>query len=66
MMAVHPTQVPFINAAFSPNDAEIAHARAVIAAFAANPGAGAIQLDGKMVDRPHFLAAKRLLAQLPD
>ncbi|WP_026326161.1 HpcH/HpaI aldolase/citrate lyase family protein [Sphingomonas sp. Mn802worker] len=62
MMAIHPAQVPVINAAFSPSDAEITHARAVVDLFAANPGAGALQLDGKMVDAPHLKAAQRLLA----
>ncbi|WP_425228980.1 HpcH/HpaI aldolase/citrate lyase family protein [Sphingomonas sp.] len=62
MLAIHPTQVPVINAAFTLNDAEIAHARAVVALFAANPDAGALQLDGKMVDAPHLKAAQRLLA----
>lgn len=64
MMAIHPTQVAIINAAFAPTEAEIAHARAIISAFADNPGAGAVQLDGKMIDRPHLLAAKRLLDQV--
>lgn len=61
MMAIHPAQVAVINAAFSPSDAEVAHARAVVNLFAANPGAGALQLDGKMVDAPHLKAAERLL-----
>ncbi|HEY6916473.1 MAG TPA: CoA ester lyase [Allosphingosinicella sp.] len=62
MMAIHPAQVPVINAAFTPSEAEIAHAEAVVAAFAANPGAGALQLDGKMIDRPHLVQARRTLA----
>ena len=62
MMAIHPAQVAVINAAFSPSEAEVAHARAVVELFAANPGAGALQLDGKMVDAPHLKAAERLLA----
>lgn len=62
MMAIHPAQVAVINAAFSPSDAEVAHARAVVDLFAAHPGAGALQLDGKMVDAPHLKAAERLLA----
>ena len=62
MMAIHPAQVPVINHAFTPSDAEIAHARAVIAAFDANPGAGALQLDGKMIDAPHLKQAHRVLA----
>ena len=63
MLAIHPAQVPVINAAFTSSEAEIALARRVIAAFAAHPGAGAIQLDGKMLDRPHLSQAERLLAQ---
>jgi len=63
MMAIHPAQVPVINAAFTPSAAEIAHAEAVVAAFAAQPEAGALALDGRMIDRPHLLLAQRLLAQ---
>ncbi|HEY0446652.1 MAG TPA: CoA ester lyase [Allosphingosinicella sp.] len=62
MMAIHPDQVPVINAAFTPSEAEVAHARAVIAAFEANPGAGALSLDGRMIDRPHLVQAQRTLA----
>ncbi len=62
MMAIHPAQVEVINAAFTPSEAEIAHARAVVAAFEANPGAGALSLDGKMIDRPHLVQARRMLA----
>jgi citrate lyase subunit beta/citryl-CoA lyase len=62
MLAIHPTQVAVINEAFTPTAAEIAHARAVIAMFEANPNAGALQLDGKMIDAPHLKSARRLLA----
>jgi citrate lyase subunit beta/citryl-CoA lyase len=62
MMAIHPDQVPVINAAFTPSEAEIAHARAVVAAFEAHPEAGALSLDGKMIDRPHLVQAQRILA----
>lgn len=62
MMAIHPSQVPVINAAFTPSEAEIDHARSVVALFEANPGAGALALDGKMVDAPHLKSAQRLLA----
>jgi citrate lyase subunit beta/citryl-CoA lyase len=63
MMAIHPDQVAVINAAFTPSEAEIAHAKAVVAAFEANPEAGALSLDGKMIDRPHLIQAQRILAQ---
>jgi citrate lyase subunit beta / citryl-CoA lyase len=64
MMAIHPSQVPVINAAFAPSEREIAEARAIIEAFAANPGAGVLQIEGKMVDLPHLKAARALLASL--
>jgi citrate lyase subunit beta / citryl-CoA lyase len=62
MMAIHPAQIPVINLAFTPSEAEIAHARAVVAAFAASPEAGALSLDGRMIDRPHLVQARRILA----
>ena len=64
MMAIHPAQVEVINAAFTPSDAEVEHARAVVAAFEANPGAGALSLDGRMIDRPHLVQAHRILASI--
>jgi citrate lyase subunit beta/citryl-CoA lyase len=63
MMAIHPAQIPVINDAFTPSEAELAHARAVIAAFEANPGVGALSLDGRMIDRPHLVQAQRILSQ---
>ena len=64
MMAIHPSQISVINSGFSPSEAEIVHARSVVDAFAAHPGAGALRLDGKMVDQPHLLLAQRILAQI--
>ena len=64
MLAIHPAQVPAINAAFTPSNEEIMHARAVVDLFAANPGAGALALDGKMLDAPHLKAAQRILTML--
>ena len=64
MLAIHPGQVAVINAAFTPGEEEIAHARAIVNAFSANPGAGALSLDGKMIDQPHLEQARRLLERL--
>lgn len=66
MLAIHPAQVDPINAAFTPSAKELAHARAVIQAFADNPGAGTVALDGNMLDRPHLALAQRLLAESGD
>jgi citrate lyase subunit beta/citryl-CoA lyase len=62
-LAIHPAQVAAINAAFSPSAEEIAHARAVVAAFAAQPDAGVLSVAGKMVDRPHLTQAQAVLAR---
>jgi len=64
MMAIHPAQVATINAGFTPTEEEVAHARAVIDAFATNPGVGALKLDGKMIDRPHLVQAQRIIARV--
>ena len=60
-IAIHPGQVPVINDAFTPTDEEVAHAQRVVDAFAAAPGAGALGLHGKMLDRPHLTQAQRTL-----
>ncbi|HUD91376.1 CoA ester lyase [Sphingobium sp.] len=62
MMAIHPAQIAIINRGFTPTADDIAHARAVVEAFAANPGVGALKLDGRMIDRPHLVQAQRILA----
>ncbi len=61
-IAIHPDQVAVINASFTPSEAEIEHAKRVIAAFNANPGLGTVGLDGKMLDMPHLKQARALLA----
>ena len=63
MLAIHPAQVDPINAAFTPSADELAHARAVVQAFADHPGAGVVALDGAMLDRPHLALAQRLLTE---
>jgi len=64
-MAIHPAQLEAINEAFSTSAAERDWAERVIAAFAANPGAGTLALDGKMIDKPHLVLARRLLGLPP-
>jgi len=60
-LAIHPSQVPIINAAFTPSADDIAHAESVVAAFEAHPEAGTVSVDGRMVDRPHLEQARRVL-----
>lgn len=64
MLAIHPAQVAVINAGFTPSAEQVDHARAVVDAFAANPGAGVLQLDGKMIDAPHLKAALSILSRV--
>jgi len=60
-MAIHPAQLETINEVFSTSAEERQWAEQVVAAFAANPNAGTLALDGKMIDRPHLTLARRLL-----
>lgn len=62
-IAIHPAQVEPINASFAPSDAALDHARRVVAAFEAQPGAGTVGLDGKMIDIPHLKQAQKVLAK---
>ena len=63
-LAIHPDQVAPINRAYAPTETEIARARKIVAAFEANPGAGALGVEGKMVDLPHLKAARKILASI--
>lgn len=60
-VAIHPDQVDVINECFTPTEAELARARRVIALFEAHPGAGALALDGEMLDMPHLRQARRIV-----
>ncbi len=62
-MAIHPAQVPVINAAFTPSREAVEHSAAVVAAFEAAGNPGVVGIDGKMYDRPHLRLAERLLAR---
>ncbi|RST31735.1 CoA ester lyase [Sphingomonas ginkgonis] len=63
MLALHPDQIGPINAAFTPSPEAVDHARRVVAAFAARPAAGVLDLDGAMIDAPHRKQAERILAR---
>lgn len=60
-MAIHPAQVPVINAAFTPSQEAIDHARRVVAAFKDAGQTGVASLGGEMIDRPHLMRAERIL-----
>ncbi|QPC92673.1 CoA ester lyase [Mesorhizobium sp. INR15] len=62
-MAIHPAQVPVINAAFTPFAEAVKHSASIVAAFEAAGNPGVVGIDGKMYDRPHLRLAERLLAR---
>ena len=62
MLAIHPAQVATINDAFSPTNDDVERAERIIALFRDNPGAGALALDGEMIDKPHLVLARRIIA----
>ncbi len=62
-IAIHPDQVAIIHEVFTPSAQEIDWAKKVIATFEGNPGAGVLTLDGKMLDKPHLVLARRLMAR---
>jgi citrate lyase subunit beta / citryl-CoA lyase len=61
-LAIHPDQVAVINSAFTPTAEELTRARRIVELFAANPGAGALSLDGRMLDMPHLVQARKTIA----
>lgn len=60
-IAIHPDQIEIINRSFTPTPAEVAFARKVIDAFAANPGLGTVGIDGKMIDMPHLKQSQKIM-----
>ena len=62
-LAIHPDQVPVINAAFTPSAEAVKQSAAIVAAFEAAGNPGVVGIDGKMFDRPHLRLAERLLAR---
>ncbi len=64
-LCIHPRQVETINQGFAPTEAERAWARRVLEAAEATEatGAGALRLDGELIDRPVIERARSILAQ---
>jgi citrate lyase subunit beta / citryl-CoA lyase len=60
-LAIHPAQVPIINAAFTPSEKDVLHAEEIVAAFEAHPESAVLSVGDKMVDRPHLVQARRVL-----
>jgi len=58
---IHPKHVDVVNKAFEPSEAERTWAEKVVTAFAESPESGTLRLDGKMIDKPHLRAARKIL-----
>lgn len=65
---IHPAQIEPANRIFSPSAAEVAEARAIVAAFAQpeNAEKAVIVVEGQMVERLHLEIARRILAEAAD
>jgi citrate lyase subunit beta/citryl-CoA lyase len=61
-LCIHPRQVTLVNRLFAPSADEQAWARRVVDAMAA-AGGGAVQVDGRMVDRPVLLRAQAIVRE---
>jgi citrate lyase subunit beta/citryl-CoA lyase len=62
-IAIHPDQVAIIHEVFTPTAQEVEWAKRVIDTFESNPNSGVLTLDGKMLDKPHLVLARRLMAR---
>jgi citrate lyase subunit beta/citryl-CoA lyase len=62
--AIHPSQIPIINQAFTYTQAERDWAQRIVAALEAS-GSGVVQIDGVMIDAPHLAQARRILSAAP-
>jgi len=62
-MVIHPRHVNTVNDVFTPTEEQLRWAHSVVAAFDGSPNAGALNLDGKMIDMPHLRLARRLLGK---
>ena len=65
-LAIHPSQIETIHAAFAPSDLEVAEAEVIISAFAAAEaqGLGVVNVNGRMVDAPIAARARRILERV--
>lgn len=61
-VVIHPSHVAVVNRVYTPDEVELTWARRIVAAFAADPAAGVVRMDGRMVDKPHLRLAERLIA----
>lgn len=60
-LAIDPSQIAIINAAFTPTEDEVSAARAIVDAFEAHPNSGVLNVAGRVIDRPRLMQARGVL-----
>lgn len=63
-MVIHPKHIEWVNEVYVPNESQIEWCKKVTNEYEASDNKGAIEVDGKLIDRPIYLLAKRLLASI--
>ena len=59
--SIHPKQIPILNSVFTPDQAQVDHARRVINAFE-EADTGLVVIDGKLIEKPVLREMHRILA----
>ena len=59
--SIHPKQIPILNAVFTPDEVQVAHARRILQAFA-DADTGLVVVDGKLIEKPVLREMNRILA----
>jgi (S)-citramalyl-CoA lyase len=59
--SIHPKQIPILNNVFTPDDAQVAHAKRILQAFA-EADTGLVVVDGKLIEKPVLREMNRILA----
>jgi citrate lyase subunit beta / citryl-CoA lyase len=60
-MVIHPKQIDWVKEVYTPTKKQLEWSRKVIDVFESSAHSGAIDLEGKLIDRPVYLLAKRLI-----
>ncbi|MEZ5660047.1 MAG: CoA ester lyase [Burkholderiaceae bacterium] len=59
--AIHPKQIPALNAVFTPDETAVAQARRILDAFA-QADTGLVVVDGKLIEKPVLREMQRVIA----
>lgn len=65
-LTLHPGQIPALHKVFEPTREELEEATMIVTMWEQSVGKGAIEIDGKMIDLPHYVRAKKVLARVDE